>query len=87
VSSAPTAPTSSSTRSSSASADPRRDDHRASPCRADEAGMNRFDSLLQDLGAYVVPCPLDARDARARPEVVARRLAADEARHGRGETD
>jgi hypothetical protein len=49
--------------------------------------MNRFDSLLQDRGAYVVPCPLDARDARARPEVVARRLAADEARHGRGETD
>ena len=42
--------------------------------------MHGFDSLLQDLGEYVVPCPLDARDLRARPEVVAWRLAADEAR-------
>ena len=42
--------------------------------------MNGFDSLLQDLGEYVVPCPLYARDARARPEMVAWRLAAGEAR-------
>jgi hypothetical protein len=35
---------------------------------------------LQDLGEYVVPSPLAAADTDPRPEVVAWRLAADEAR-------
>jgi hypothetical protein len=35
---------------------------------------------LQDLGEYVVPCPLAAAAADPRPEVVAWRLAAAEAR-------
>ena len=44
--------------------------------------MNGFGLLggLQDLGEYVVPCPLDSADADPRPEVVAWRLAAEEAR-------
>ena len=43
-------------------------------------GSSRSDSLLDDLGEYVVPCSLAAEDPNARPELVAWRGAADEAR-------
>jgi hypothetical protein len=42
--------------------------------------MKGFLHGLEDLGEYVVPSPLAAAAANARPEVVAWRIAAEEAR-------